>query len=200
MLLISQISSTASPENTHLMKAMDAIRIFHTTIFEKVSLEPDLGALPYQWQSMTFSFWNTTLEWINSCLSQSICNSSLVKQKGMGECVHTHCFFPSSAVASRCSFHSRGQLYTKGLSKISPDMKLLPQIQLQPSAAEPSSFHIATYSLTQSGLILVWLCLCLIRSPLLAGPQHTVLSFPFLVPEVSTTARSNIVERIWLSI
>lgn len=63
-----------------------------------------------------------------------------------------------------------------------------------------SSFHIATYSLTQSGLIVVWLYLCyLICSPLLAGPQHTVLSFPFLVPEVFTTARSNIVDRLWAS-
>ena len=92
MLLISQISSIDSPENTHLMKTMDAVRIFHTTIFEKVSPETWSWCIAMP-MTMMLSFWNTTSEWRNAFLSQSISKPPSVKQKEMEECVHKHQLF-----------------------------------------------------------------------------------------------------------
>lgn len=124
MLLISQLSSIASPENTPLMKTMDAMRILHTTIFEKVSLETGSWciAMPVTIHDAFF------LEYHCLFVTKHF-QFIFSKTEGNGRmCLYT-LFFPSSTVASRFSFHSRRELHTKGLSKTSPGMKLLSQRQ-----------------------------------------------------------------------
>lgn len=83
MLLLSQAMSIASSINTHLMKTLNAMRIFCTTTFENLNLETWswCTAIPMTIHDVFLLGWLFRIN--NTWSSQDIFNWSFVKLKGV---------------------------------------------------------------------------------------------------------------------